>query len=110
MFLKDDIMLSIPFSSLLQAKCIYFFPFFLFDIVLDSRKNISYNRALLPFKPYHLIRFDLILLVNFLFTLPSLPARIHVVLPDTSSEEPFAAITTGCSVMLPCSTISTNGT
>lgn len=31
MFLKDDIMLSISFSSILQAKCIYFFSFFLFD-------------------------------------------------------------------------------
>lgn len=59
MLLKDDIMLSIPFSSLLQAKCIYFFPFFLFDIVLDSRKNISYNRALLPFWSYHFSKLSL---------------------------------------------------
>lgn len=41
MLLKDDFMLSILFSSILQAKCIYFFPFFPFDIVLDSRKNTS---------------------------------------------------------------------
>lgn len=41
---------------------------------------------------------------------PSIPAGVHVVLPDASPEEAFAAIAARSTVMLPCGTVPTDGT
>lgn len=40
----------------------------------------------------------------------SLPAGVHVVLPDAPPEEAFAAIAAGSPVMLPCGAVPADGT